>query len=148
MVRHVYQGQVAFHSGDAELAPGITLHLVGGHTLEIQSVRVRIGRAMGAREGTRPEDDPLTRSLNAKAREEGRAEGREGGRAEGCRGGRLVERVEAVLEALRKRGIRTAPGFAEDQELFAGASLRALMAAALACAGEADFRRRLSEGGR
>ena len=144
MVRHVYQGQVAFHSGDAELAPGITLHLVGGHTLGIQSVRVRIGRAMGAREGTRPEDDPLTCSLNAKAREEGRAEGR----MEGSRGGRLAERVEAVLEVLRKRGIRTASDFAEDQELFTGASLGTLMAAALECAGEADFRRRLSEGGR
>ena len=28
----------------------------------------RVGRTMGAREGTRPEDDPLTRSLSAKAR--------------------------------------------------------------------------------
>ena len=100
----------------------------------------RVGRAMGAREGTRPDDDPLTRSLNAEAREEGRADG--------CRGGRLAERVEAVLEVLRKRGIRTGSDFTEDQELFAGASLGTVMAAALACADEADFRRRVSEGGR
>lgn len=44
MVEHVYEGRVAFHSGDAELAPGITLHLIGGHTLGIQSVRVRTRR--------------------------------------------------------------------------------------------------------
>ena len=44
MVEHAYQGRVAFHSGDAELAPGITLHLVGGHTLGIQSVRIRTRR--------------------------------------------------------------------------------------------------------
>ena len=47
MVRHVYQGQVAFHSGDAEFAPGITLHLVGGHTLGIQSVRIRTPARVG-----------------------------------------------------------------------------------------------------
>ena len=34
----------------------------------------RVARAMGAREGTRPEDDPITRSLNATARAEGRME--------------------------------------------------------------------------
>ena len=44
MVEHVYRGRVAFHAGDAELAPGITLHLVGGHTPGIQSVRVRTRR--------------------------------------------------------------------------------------------------------
>jgi glyoxylase-like metal-dependent hydrolase (beta-lactamase superfamily II) len=45
MVRHVYQGRVVFHDGDAELAPGISLHQVGGHTKGLQVVRVwtRIG---------------------------------------------------------------------------------------------------------
>ena len=44
MVEHVYQGRVAFHCGDAELAPGVTVHLIGGHTLGIQCVRVRTRR--------------------------------------------------------------------------------------------------------
>ena len=40
MVRNVYAGRVAFHAGDAELAPGLSVHLIGGHTLGIQAVRV------------------------------------------------------------------------------------------------------------
>jgi glyoxylase-like metal-dependent hydrolase (beta-lactamase superfamily II) len=40
MVRNVYAGRVAFHDGDAELAPGLTVHHVGGHTLGLQVVRV------------------------------------------------------------------------------------------------------------
>ncbi len=40
MVRHLFHGRVAFASGDAEFAPGITLHLTAGHTPGMQSVRV------------------------------------------------------------------------------------------------------------
>jgi glyoxylase-like metal-dependent hydrolase (beta-lactamase superfamily II) len=40
MVHRVYAGRVDFHDGDATLAPGITLHRVGGHTLGLQVVRV------------------------------------------------------------------------------------------------------------
>jgi glyoxylase-like metal-dependent hydrolase (beta-lactamase superfamily II) len=40
MVRRVYDGQVAFHDGDEELAPGISVHFVGGHTMGLQMVRV------------------------------------------------------------------------------------------------------------
>jgi glyoxylase-like metal-dependent hydrolase (beta-lactamase superfamily II) len=45
MVRRVYAGRVVFHDGDAELAPGLTLHHVGGHTLGLQAVRMwtRVG---------------------------------------------------------------------------------------------------------
>jgi glyoxylase-like metal-dependent hydrolase (beta-lactamase superfamily II) len=41
MLRKVYDGRVAFHDGDDELAPGISLHWVGGHTMGAQIVRVR-----------------------------------------------------------------------------------------------------------
>ncbi len=41
MVERVFAGRVAFHDGDAELAPGLSLHLLGGHTLGMQAVRVR-----------------------------------------------------------------------------------------------------------
>jgi glyoxylase-like metal-dependent hydrolase (beta-lactamase superfamily II) len=40
MVRNVYAGRVRFHDGDAELAPGLSVHLIGGHTLGLQAVRV------------------------------------------------------------------------------------------------------------
>lgn len=45
MVRNVYQGRVRFHDGDAELAPGLSLHRIGGHTQGLQAVRVhtRVG---------------------------------------------------------------------------------------------------------
>jgi len=40
MVRCVYAGRAVFHDGDAELAPGLTLHRVGGHSAGLQIVRV------------------------------------------------------------------------------------------------------------
>ena len=40
MVRAVYAERVIYHDGDAEVAPGVTLHLVGGHTAGLQMVRV------------------------------------------------------------------------------------------------------------
>jgi glyoxylase-like metal-dependent hydrolase (beta-lactamase superfamily II) len=40
MVRNVYSGRVAFHNGDAEIAPGVTVHKIGGHSRGLQCVRV------------------------------------------------------------------------------------------------------------
>jgi glyoxylase-like metal-dependent hydrolase (beta-lactamase superfamily II) len=40
MVRQVYGGRVKFHDGDAELAPGFSVHHIGGHTDGLMSVRV------------------------------------------------------------------------------------------------------------
>jgi glyoxylase-like metal-dependent hydrolase (beta-lactamase superfamily II) len=40
MVRNVYSGRVVFHEGDAEIAPGITVHKTGGHSRGLQCVRV------------------------------------------------------------------------------------------------------------
>ena len=33
MVRKVFRRQAAFHDGDEEIAPGISLHLIGGHII-------------------------------------------------------------------------------------------------------------------
>jgi glyoxylase-like metal-dependent hydrolase (beta-lactamase superfamily II) len=44
LVREVYKGRVRFHDGDVELAPGLSLHHVGGHTKGLQIVRVLTGR--------------------------------------------------------------------------------------------------------
>ncbi len=45
MVRNVYAGRVTFHDGDSEIAPGLSVHHVGGHTKGLQVVRVwtRVG---------------------------------------------------------------------------------------------------------
>ncbi len=40
MVRALYGKRVAFHDGDEEIQPGISVHLIGGHTMGMQSVRV------------------------------------------------------------------------------------------------------------
>ena len=79
----------------------------------------RVARAMGEREGTRPEDDPITRSLLRQAT------------------------AANVLAVLRARGIEVTPALAEDRGLFAALPGDALMAAAVACRDEADFRRLL-----
>jgi glyoxylase-like metal-dependent hydrolase (beta-lactamase superfamily II) len=44
MVERVYDGRVAFHDGDEELAPGLSVHHVGGHTMGLQMVRVNTRR--------------------------------------------------------------------------------------------------------
>ena len=87
----------------------------------------RVALSMGAREGTKPEDDPLMRSQSARAR--------------------TAERVDMVVGVLRARGIEAALDAAEDRELVAGVPGDALMAAALACTDAADFRRRVREQG-
>ena len=99
----------------------------------------RVALAMGAREGTKPEDDPLMRSQKAIARTEGRTEGRREGRAEG-RGEMLAENVLAVLNA---RGIAVTRGPAALHDLLGPLSSDAAMEAALACTDAADFRRRV-----
>lgn len=40
MVRLVYKDRVCFHDGDAQIAPGVTVHRIGGHTHGMQCVRV------------------------------------------------------------------------------------------------------------
>lgn len=40
MVRKVFDGRVTFHDGDQNLAPGISVHHVGGHSKGLQVVRV------------------------------------------------------------------------------------------------------------
>ena len=83
----------------------------------------RVGRALGAREGRGPEDDPLSRALI----EEGRAR----------------ELAAAVQSLLKLRGRWLSPAFPERAAGFPGMPRDAVMAAALACTDEADFWRRL-----
>ena len=121
-------------------------------SLEAWRALERVALAMGAREGTKPDDDPLMRSQNAKARTEGRAQGhaqghREG-HAQGCREGLVQGRSEMlvanVLTVLKARDIAVASDLAEIHELFGTSSSDTLMAA-LACTDADDFRRRIRE---
>jgi glyoxylase-like metal-dependent hydrolase (beta-lactamase superfamily II) len=40
MVRKVFDGRVVFHAGEDEIAPGLSVHCLGGHTKGLQVVRV------------------------------------------------------------------------------------------------------------
>lgn len=44
MVKLVFKDRVRFHTGSAELAPGISVHHIGGHTAGLQCVQVATAR--------------------------------------------------------------------------------------------------------
>lgn len=44
VVRGLYDDRISFYSGDCEIAPGLQLVLIGGHTAGLQSVRVHTAR--------------------------------------------------------------------------------------------------------
>ncbi len=44
MVRKVFAGRAVFHDGEDEIVPGVSVHLIGGHSKGLQSVRVKTRR--------------------------------------------------------------------------------------------------------
>lgn len=54
MVRKVFDGRAAFHDGEDEIAPGVSVHHIGGHSKGLQSVRVktRLGHVVLAADAT------------------------------------------------------------------------------------------------
>jgi glyoxylase-like metal-dependent hydrolase (beta-lactamase superfamily II) len=54
MLRKVYAGRVEFHDGADEIAPGVTVHHIGGHAKGLQCVRVktRVGHVVLASDAT------------------------------------------------------------------------------------------------
>ena len=94
------------------------------------SALTRVGRALGARDGTRPDDVPWLRVQREESRAEGRAEGREQGMEaaiDAILAGRGFGWTETVREA--RKGSRAA-----DADVIS---------ALLQCDSEADFRARL-----
>ena len=91
----------------------------------------RVGRVLGERDGTTPEDDPLTRSLQA------RGEARAVAKAS----------AYAVVAALRARGIEVPADVEADPDLLGGCSVETAMAVAVRCSDAADFRRRIRQAG-
>jgi len=44
LVHKVFEGRVAYYDGSREIAPGISVHLIGGHTMGVQCVKVKTAR--------------------------------------------------------------------------------------------------------
>ncbi len=161
LVIHVRRGDVYREEAESRAFAGWTAEEIRlALTEEPLSERAwrapeRVALGMGAREGTTPEDDPLMRAQSERAQargreeglEEGHSKGLEEGHSKGLGEGRARERMALVTATLRARGIDPGlemnSGFATDGVILDELSGDALMAAALACTDEADFRRRL-----
>ena len=132
---HVCRGEVYYEEPASRAFPGWKAQAIHraltGHPMSEPAWRAleRTALAMGAREGTTPEHDPLSRSISLEAQARGRS-------------GMLAGNVLTVLKA---RGIEVASDLTEYRELFGALSSETLVEAALACTGGADFRRRLRE---
>ena len=103
------------------------------------AVLERVGGALGVREGTGPDDDPLLRSQRRQGFERGRSEGRAEGFAEGLTEGVQAARARMVRQILRSRGVAVSQDFPADRAAFAAASEAVLISAALTCTSEEDF---------
>ena len=86
---------------------------------ETSAVLERVSMALGAREGTGPDDDPLMRSLRGQSR------------------------TEMARQILLSRGIEVSAHFSATFHTLGKHSEQAVVAAALACTSEADFLQRL-----
>ena len=137
------------------LVPGLTIHVLEGGAYRVspesrafpgwraeaiheamneaeRSVRTSgiledLGRRLGARDGTGPDDDALMRSLRNQSRAEGEARGQ----------ARMVRRM------LLARGIEVSEGFPSNVPGFGESPEPAIVAAALACDSERDFHARI-----
>ena len=93
----------------------------------------RTALAMGAREGTTPQHDPLMASESARVRARSHAQGHREGH------------MDAVADILASREIELTGEMTKYRELCSAIPGAVVVAAALACTDEADFRRRLRE---
>ncbi len=143
-------------SRPAGLRPGLTIHVLGLSLVTASRSRTfpgwtaaeihralnepelsdattaalrRVGRALGAAEGTGPDDDPLLRAERLEGREEGRVE----------------TRSAVVVEVLKTRGLPVSAGLRRRLAALEGVSTAALVQAALECRDEEDLLRLVSD---
>ena len=165
---HLLEGDVYRESPESVAFPGWRAEAIheamneGEPSVRTHGIVERLGRRLGSREGTGPDDDALMRSLRGQSRAEGvaegkvegekrgrmkgLAEGRRKGRAEGLaegeRKGRMEGRANTLARVarrmLRSRGVEVSEGFLADPA-FAASSEDAVFEAAMACADEAQF---------
>ena len=166
----------------ADRRPGLTIHLLAGGAyreapeseafpgwkaaeihaalnepaLSTATSRVldRVGRALGVREGTGPDDTPWLRAHRReghtrgfaegrdRGRAEGIAEGRDRGRAEGIAEGRAVLMTALVRRTLAARGI-AGGDLTLDADDLEGMTDEEIIDVALQCKGEVDLHARL-----
>ena len=132
---HLLEGGVYRTSPESVAFPGWTAEAVHEamnepkRSVRTNEVLERLGRRLGAREGTGPDDDALMRSLRDQARAEGEAKGRAG----------MVRRM------LSSRGVEVSEGFPFNVPGFAESPEAVIVAAALACADERDFHARIRD---
>ena len=95
----------------------------------------RVGRVLGEREGTVPEDDGLMRRMELRGHDRGVAAGHARGVTRGV--------AETVVSILRRRGIEISP--ARVATALADVSADAVVEAALSAETEADFLVRIAD---
>lgn len=107
---------------------------------------LRVGRALGERDGTEPLEDPLHGSLLRDARaagtREGRAEGREAAMKESL-AALAAERAAAVRAILARRHLRCPPGIPAATPELATADAERVVAIAFECSSVRDLLNRL-----
>ncbi|MYK87568.1 MAG: hypothetical protein F4018_04050 [Acidobacteria bacterium] len=113
----------------------------------------RVGRTLGARDGTCPDDTPWLRRQRAEGRAAGHAEGRATGHVEGRTAGHAEGRLEGFVEGRAEllnvvvRRTLASRGISNDVTLdpadLAGLTDEHVMDALLECRDTADFRARL-----
>ena len=102
------------------------------------AVLERVGAALGAQEGTGPDDAPLFRSQ--------RRQGFERGFERGRTAGLLEARAELAREMLASRGIAVSVDFPAGVPGFTDLPAHRIAHAAAVCTSEADFHKRLRRG--
>ena len=137
---HVLEGGRYRESRESRAFPGWPAHAIHDALNEVELTewtyaRLKsVGRRLGERDGTGPDDHPFLRSF----RDESRSEGLAAGRTEG--------RAKTVRELLRLRGIAVSEAFPANVPGFAEAPEEVAAAATLACESEEDFRARIRGG--
>ena len=148
---HLLEGGAYRESPESVAFPGwraVAIHEAMnevGRSARTNAVLERLGRGLGSREGTGPDDDALMRSLRRQSRMEGErkglAEGEKKGRAKGLAEGR----AGMVPRMLSSRGIEVSEGFPFDVPGFSESPEAVIVAAALACDSERDFHTRIRD---
>ena len=145
---HVLEGGRYRESRSSRAFPGWSAHAIHYALNEVEltgwtyAALKSVGRRLGERDGTGPDDHPFLRSF----RDESRAEGKVEGHAEGLAQGRTESRAKTVREMLRLRGIAVSEAFPANVPGFAEAPEEVAVSAGFACDSEEDFRARIRGG--
>ena len=133
---HLLEGGVYRESPESVAFPGWTAEAIHEamnepkRSVRTSGILERVGRVLGKREGTGPEDDPFSRSLMRQGERKGRAEGQAEGRA--------ATLAKFARRILLSRGVDVSDDYLAAP-VFAASSEDAVFEAATACTDEAGF---------